>query len=1045
MSSVPIIKLGFSTDWKVLADSIDKNSDYEAMDLISANETANYLSTVNSALVFTSLAKKDDLILIATLMKFYKKIAPDTAVKIVVVSFSTDKEFDNATAKLGIQDVIDPNISVKALKFKIEFWMRALRVQAKKNEAVIAAKAAAKAAEQARAAEKKALDASPSLRWEAPLDCTDDFWIIKYESDCKLVLGKWLIRLMGPSPCIGTWAEVSGKSNVWKFEVRPEERKFFLQGDGNWFFRGDQKPDFVWIENTWMITGTSFELFYQSSKKTLSKLSLKNKQVLFCKNSEYALAKEQLIVESFEKEMIFKNENGHLNTNEEVDTEGGTDKFKNLQGKGKTENISSDLLSGKSKGEKDLGRGFMDLTLDPHDDEGSSELSMENKDNHHQTHYKNNTKGEKDEGTGRGPLSYKREKEEQGPDSAPTAEGARKGALLDQGNKNNEHKTHYKGHNEAEKFERSEELGRKGYSSDKLSDYKGRAEYGKNPQEDAKNGKTSTDKINNYYKKGDFEKSPENAGDVKSEDIRNRKAVQLKEPSSPQNYLSEVEIERENKKAKKEAFVARERALQEREKNAETPKDSKRARKEEHEAREKTSRERDEKANLEKSIREHAELEEQKLTRKKASEVEKEKNKSDDNVESLREKNKEKGNFSDEVGGNLQGKSRTEKLEAYYRKRELSQQGLENDDDSDEVEPVVGGPKKKTLPQREKLTRILNRPGTRSDKDEDEPKLKTPERKLGLKSAGKNKHYEDDKSPDEDSNVASLDEAREARDNAREIESLDEFEDETSESQVSESTEETAGSRKNEKFRGAFKEKADESAHDASMAKAKDFILPNESNKDLAKAKTKPSEGSQGNLAKASAKAKEGSQDLDEDNQEISKAKVKGTLIDKARAKSNEGSQDPADENEDSLEVLTENTLENENKTESEIEEEAERALEEACESAQVLSYLIQDRIKISCQLDDFFDQTISFVTSESGITAAAHVNLDLSFTYLKDDIRAKFRGVVTKIDQDEDGTSYITVKLGKSSMPEFDAFVKLYKKRQGNVDFFLQKVKGYA
>jgi hypothetical protein len=39
--------------------------------------------------------------------------------------------------------------------------------------------------------------------------------------------------------------------------------------------------------------------------------------------------------------------------------------------------------------------------------------------------------------------------------------------------------------------------------------------------------------------------------------------------------------------------------------------------------------------------------------------------------------------------------------------------------------------------------------------------------------------------------------------------------------------------------------------------------------------------------------------------------------------------------------------------------------------------------------------------------------------------------------------TSYVTVELETKAVNEFEAFMKIYQKRQQNVEYFMKKVKG--
>ena len=133
MSSNTVIKFMFRDDLKVFNDALNFYPHYEVADVSSGNDLATLLSTVPAGLVIASLKDKNDLIQIATFLKISRKIAKDTVVKLVVINFCSDKQYEKAMAKLGVQDLIEPGVTTKALKFKIDFWMKSLNAQVKKN------------------------------------------------------------------------------------------------------------------------------------------------------------------------------------------------------------------------------------------------------------------------------------------------------------------------------------------------------------------------------------------------------------------------------------------------------------------------------------------------------------------------------------------------------------------------------------------------------------------------------------------------------------------------------------------------------------------------------------------------------------------------------------------------------------------------------------------------------------------------------------------------------------------------------------------------
>ena len=131
--AIPVIQFLFKAEFKSLDEALRLNPNYEVEAYSSASDLATYLSTIPAGLVIASLIDKNDLIQIATFMKLQKKVAKAAVVKVVVINFSNDRNFEKAISKLGILDVVEPSTNTKALKFKLDFWMKSLSAQVKQN------------------------------------------------------------------------------------------------------------------------------------------------------------------------------------------------------------------------------------------------------------------------------------------------------------------------------------------------------------------------------------------------------------------------------------------------------------------------------------------------------------------------------------------------------------------------------------------------------------------------------------------------------------------------------------------------------------------------------------------------------------------------------------------------------------------------------------------------------------------------------------------------------------------------------------------------
>ncbi len=503
MSSVPVIKFLFRTEWKVLSDALQLRQPYESESFDSANDLTTYLSGSHPCLIIASLRDKNDLIQIATFMKQVKKVAPNSYFKVIVINYSADKQFEKAIANLGILDMVDQKIQPKALRFKIDFLMKSINAHLKNQPSSQAGSNNVKTLEaNASANEKKSIENVPS--WLEGLDCDDDVWLLRNDSDCKKVLTRWMVKFMGPSPYVASWVD-SGTSGIWKFEFRSGQQDFIF-GKGTWFYRGDQKPDFIWSDNSWLFTGRSFDLFYKDGDSIKSRLKLNEKVLFIAKNSEYAKTKESKIIESFDKELVFKKDQASKLDMETIDKE--QEKYKNLEGKGKTDQVDVDPLSGKGKTDNIIqdplsGKGkTSQLSSDP--------LSMDLKPGENSLssdHLEQTSQSTKEKIHWNGRNAYGKEGEAD--DGLKADQKINEGSLLSKDGKSN-HEKFYRNYNEAEKFD-AKELG----------------------------GKSSTDQIEGHLRSPDakktreqVEKSQEKSGSIFDREKKEREQKAFQKQSS---------------------------------------------------------------------------------------------------------------------------------------------------------------------------------------------------------------------------------------------------------------------------------------------------------------------------------------------------------------------------------------------------------------------------------------------------------------------------------------------------------------------------------
>jgi hypothetical protein len=537
MEQQSIYKFLFRSEFKTLNEALQIKTNIAAQASENSDELVKSLSTASSGLVVCALKEKNDLIELATFIKICKKNSKICPNKILVVNFSGDKQFEKAILRLGISDIVEPTVNAKSLRFKIDFLMRSLSAIAK-QQTPMGASSQSVNREEVKSSERKISDHLPT--WSAPLECEDDIWILRNETDCKKVLTRWLVKFMGPSPYVAQWVD-SGTPGIWRFDFKDDNRVFIF-GQGAWFFRGDQKPEFIWSENNWLFTGSNFELLYKEGETIHQRLKLQDRSLSICKNSDFAKTKIQKIIESFNKELVFRNDQQDSGGDESIENE--TDLYKKLSGKGKTETLDYDPLSGKGKTSNitidplsgkaktaQLGGAPLSMDLNPGDNDLSSDpLSQKATKNSGPSFWDEETKGK-----GGGDLG--------GFMDGPAPDAVNEGQELGLDSKGKV-STFYKKHNEAEQYEAKDDLGHSIKKDGVSGNLAGKIDpkFRDKDQGGDLDGANSTDRLKSHLK------NPELSKEDKEKEAKTPSAYAGKSKTDKlDDHLSSPEIEKKQK------------------------------------------------------------------------------------------------------------------------------------------------------------------------------------------------------------------------------------------------------------------------------------------------------------------------------------------------------------------------------------------------------------------------------------------------------------------------------------------------------------------
>jgi len=337
--SLSISTFLFQEDWEILQEANGQGAQFEIEKFSSVVEILTYMMVQPASLIVTAIQTREDILKLAELIKKTKAQKLPGAFKFVAVNFSYKREYEVALVKLGIQDVVTPPISVKALRHKIDLWMKNLEAKLPKSQE----KKGLSKGNKDKSKEERSLQSFEKVKWISPLTLEDDIWIVKNKMHVKQLLGKWLIKIMGPGPFAGEWELVRGQKKIWKFNLNKESQDFYLGGKGTWCFEGDQRPEFIWKDNLWFFMGKSPSLFYQDESEVIYRFRVENGNLMIPENSIQARTKEQIIVDSFDQELRLRKEQNSGEFEQSFDE----DRFlKNLEGNGQTDELNFAPLSG---------------------------------------------------------------------------------------------------------------------------------------------------------------------------------------------------------------------------------------------------------------------------------------------------------------------------------------------------------------------------------------------------------------------------------------------------------------------------------------------------------------------------------------------------------------------------------------------------------------------------------------------------------------------------------------------------------------------------
>ncbi len=302
----------------VLLGALEKNSDFEIKVIGShALIPPEVLESGRGVIVYV-ISQKHDLL---ELLKFDFLRRPGRAERFKCLAWNglPHPSIPELLRTQGCDDVLGYETPIKSVGHKIQTALK--RVLLKKVATSSRKNATASLDGSAKKnSEGVQVETLPPMPADV-LDC----WFLKRSSDCRFIMGRWLIEMHGPGPADGEWTKVASAKNggdvsvsseVWEWRSRKADSPFF-EPQSVWRFHG-REPEFVWKTLKWRFVGTQALLELRRGGETAGfrfKATSARSVLEMRENSARAQAFMPLIEQSLQCEVLLKQDRSQESPN----------------------------------------------------------------------------------------------------------------------------------------------------------------------------------------------------------------------------------------------------------------------------------------------------------------------------------------------------------------------------------------------------------------------------------------------------------------------------------------------------------------------------------------------------------------------------------------------------------------------------------------------------------------------------------------------------------------------------------------------------------
>ena len=263
----------YGPSFPAVIEKLGQDPSVQVIECPSCADALSISPMLDSALFLSYAPSFEAVSDFADLLKSLKKEIRARKFRAILTTAVRDVNVVNKLGALGCSEIIAEPIAARVLSFKIDHHLK-LVSPVKKAEDSAPPKATTKI-EPKVVTRFGDIQRQPKVQMVPPVPLESDCWINE-GFGARVIGGKWVIKLVGPSPVAGKWlalpqTETSGEL-LWQWTPHDPERDPYIKEEGSWIFRGNL-PKFQ--EDSWTFIAKRPDLsFFYSGENYGSKISV---------------------------------------------------------------------------------------------------------------------------------------------------------------------------------------------------------------------------------------------------------------------------------------------------------------------------------------------------------------------------------------------------------------------------------------------------------------------------------------------------------------------------------------------------------------------------------------------------------------------------------------------------------------------------------------------------------------------------------------------------------------------------------------------------